>query len=609
MASARMNFSYTLPYNSDGTRIEYPGGDIGVKTVVNEWEYSQDQRVAYRTMGSFYAAFDFGQISSALNGLRYRINFGPDFITYRDGVYLDGKSVIRTGSNFASLLKSQTFNYTLDNLFYYNKTIEKHSLSLTLLQSQTAFNHENSFMSADNVPFPDQKWNAISQEYVSLSDWSSGITKKQLMSFMARLNYNFKQKYLFTVSGRYDGASQLAEGHKWTFFPSAALGWRIDKENFIVDKEWINQLKLRIGVGATGNSAIDPYSTKGGLTSFFYAQGAGSVAGSRTSTVLANQELGWEKTTQYNLGIDFSIFDGRIFGVLDVYKSRTTDLLMEMTIPSVAGYSTTYANIGETKNKGVDLTLNTVNINKGKFLWTTNLNASWSNNKIVRLSNGFEDDINNGWFIGQPQEVIYGFESAGIWKEKDIAEMEKFNSNGHSFEVGMSRPVDQNGDYVIDANNDRVIIGNTRPKYILGMINSFSYRNFELSVFLFGRFGYMYNTGGETQPGRYNQREINYYSENNKNSDYQKPIYSEASGDPYSGILGYSKASFIKIRNISLEYELPIKLTDRLRIGNMRLYVQALNPGTIFRQIDWIDMDLLSSNWNRGFTFGINVEF
>ncbi len=607
--TSRMLFSYTLPYDRNGNRVEYPGGDNAVKTVVNEWKYSQDQRISFRAMGSFYAAIDFGKIFSSLEGLKYRMNFGPDFSTYRDGIYLDGKSVVRTGSNFASLLKSQTFSYTLDNLLYYNKGIEKHSFGVTFLQSQTAFNYEDSYVSADNIPFASQKWNAISKEYVSLSDWSSNIAEKQLMSFMTRLNYSFAQKYLLTITGRYDGASQLTEGHKWTFFPSAALGWRMDEEGFIREKDWIDQLKLRFGVGVTGNSAIDPYSTKGGITSLFYAQGSGSISGSKTSTVLANQELGWEKTIQYNAGIDFSILNGRISGVIDVYKSRTTDLLMEMTIPSVSGYATTFVNIGETKNKGVDLTLNTINVDINNFQWSTSFNGSWSNDKIIKLANGYEDDINNGWFINHPQGVIYGYESGGIWKEKDVAEMEKFNANGHSFEIGMSRPVDQNGDYVIDANNDRVIIGNTRPKFILGMTNTFNYGNVELSAFLFGRLGYMYNTEGEVQSGRFNQREINYYNENNKNSEYQKPIYTEASGDPYSIILGYKKASFIKVRNISLGYRFPVSITKKLGVENLKLYAQVVNPGTIYRQIDWIDMDMVSSNWNRGYTFGINVEF
>jgi hypothetical protein len=301
--------------------------------------------------------------------------------------------------------------------------------------------------------------------------------------------------------------------------------------------------------------------------------------------------------------------DGKISGVLDLYTSQTTDLLMAMTIPSVTGYSTTYANIGETANKGIDLTINTVNVKTNKFEWTTSLNGSWQKDHIVSLANGKVDDINNGWFIGQSQGVIYGYESNGIWQDGDAAEMAKFNANGSKFTAGNTRPVDQNGDYIIDANHDKVIVGSTRPKYVIGMTNTFSYSNFELSVFLYGRLGYLYDTGGEYQGGRFNQRSISYYNENNKNSDYQKPIYSEGTGDAYSGSLGYKSGSFVKVRNISLGYKIPNTLAAKWGISNMRLYVQAVNPCTLFRKIDWMDMDVVSSSSNRGFTAGINVGF
>lgn len=607
--AARDIFTWAVPYDSNGIRVENPGGELATKTVIDEWKYSQDQRVTYRTMGSFNAQIDFSSISPRLNGLKFRMNFGPDFTLYRDGVYIDAKSINRTGSSFASLEKSQTFTYTLDNLIYYDKTIGKHNFGATFLQSQTKFRYETNAISADGIPFASQKWNALSTGNVPLSKWNSDLTEKQLMSYMARLNYSFSQKYLLTLSGRYDGASQLSEGHKWAFFPSAALGWRIDQENFIKGIQWINQLKARIGVGITGNSAIDPYATKGGLTSLFYPYNATPSSGSVNASTLANENLGWEKTTQYNLGIDYSILGGKVSGVLDLYTSKTTDLLMAMTIPSVTGYATTYANIGETANKGIDLTINTVNVKTNKFEWSTSLNGSWQKDHIVSLANGKQDDINNGWFIGQSQGVIYGYESNGLWQEGDAAEIAKFNANGHKFSTGMTRPVDQNGDYIIDANHDKVIIGSTRPKYVVGMTNTLSYNNFELSIFLYGRLGYLYNTGGESQGGRNNQRSINYYNEKNKNADYQKPIYSEGSGDVYYGSLGYKNASFIKVRNISLGYKIPNAVAAKWGISNLRLYVQAVNPGMLFRKIDWMDMDVVSSYSNRGFTAGINVGF
>jgi len=606
--SAYSIFTYALPYDADGNRVEYPGGDIAVKTIIDEDKYSQDQRVTVRAFGSIYSQLDIGAIIPVLEGLKYRVNFGPDIENWRDGIFLDGQSIIRGGSAFASLEKQQRLSYTLDNLVYYDRTFGKHVVGLTLLQSQTQYETESSFMSADNIPFATQKWNALSA-VSSLKNWDSGIIKQALLSYMARLNYSFNNKYLLTVSGRYDGASVLAAGKKWSFFPSAALGWRMDQEAFMDNVGWLNQLKLRIGVGATGNAAIAPYSTKGRLSALFYPFGSVSTAGQENVTTMANVDLGWEKTTQYNVGLDFSLVNSRIYGNLDIYRSNTTDLLLKKSIPTVTGFSDTYANIGETKSKGVDLTVNTVNIRSNGFEWTTTLNASYQDNEIVSLANGKEDDVLNLWFIGESQSVIYGYEDAGLWQESDAAEMAKFNANGHTFSAGNVRPVDQNGDYKIDANNDRVIIGSRIPKYILGMTNTFDYKGFELSVFLYGRMKYTYNTGNEGLVGRYQQRAVDYWTPDNTNAERQKPIYSEGYGDIYSGSLGYKDGSFLKIRNITLGYNLPSTVTGKLGISKLRVYVQALNPGFVFTNVSWIDLDVRYHASNRGFVTGVNVQF
>ncbi|NCI45296.1 SusC/RagA family TonB-linked outer membrane protein [Sediminibacterium soli] len=608
--SSRALFRYAVPYDSLGNRIQYPGGDVAFKTVADEWNFTQDQRVTLRAFGSLYAQVNLGSLIPALKGLRYRLNFGPDFSYFRDGIYVDGQSVISSGANFASLSKNQTFSYTLDNLLYYDRVFNKHSVGLTLLQSVTKYNFEASAIAANGIPFSSQKWNALTQANIpsaSLSSYSSSLTEKQLLSYMARLNYGFTDKYLLTVSARLDGASQLAEGHKYSLFPSAALAWRVNRENFMRQVSWINDLKLRLGAGVTGNSAIDPYATKGAVTPLFYPFVTNITSGSLPSSVLANQSLGWEKTTQYNLGIDFSLFNRRVSGTIDAYTSDTKELLMQRSIPTVTGYSTTYANIGQTANKGVDFSLSTINISNRNFQWATTLNVTWQKSRIVSLSNGKQNDINNNWFIGQPIGVIYGYQSAGLWR--DSVEMNKFNANGSNFTPGNIRPVDQNGDYKIDANNDRVIIGNTRPTWVVGMTNSFSYKGFELSVFLYGRLGYMFSTGGEAQVGRSNQRQIDYYTELNKNSEWQKPIYTTATGDLYTASLGYRNASFIKIRNISMAYTFTGNALKKMGMSSLRAYFQVANPGMLFSKIKWLDMDINSASYNRGFTFGINAGF
>lgn len=617
-AASRGVFPYAVPYDENGNRIEFPGGDDGVKTIVNEWEYSDNQRNTFRTLGSFYAQVNI------LPGLKFRLNFGPDFRYHRNGIFIDKKSVNRYGApNLASLENQNDFSWTLDNLVYYDKAIGKHNFGVTLLQTTSSWNHNNSYMRALNIPLASQKWNALNMSNISALDgWDSNLIERQLMSYMGRVNYGFSDKYILTLSGRWDGASQLAQGHKWAFFPSAALAWRVSEESFLKNVNWLNQLKVRLGVGTTGNSAIDPYQTKGGVVSLFYPYGGTSRPGYSPSEYLiangnlamANKALGWEKTTQYNLGFDYSILKGRVSGVLDLYTSRTTDLLVGMSIPSLTGFTRTFANVGETKNKGVDITVNTVNIESKNFTWETSLNAAWQKDAIVSLSNGKEDDIANNWFIGQSLGVIYGYQSNGLWHESDTEEMNRFNANGHTFQVGMSRPVDQNGDYRINPNDDRVIVGNTSPRWTVGLTNNLTYKNFDLSVLLYGRLGYTFNTGGEWQGGRYTQRSIDYYNENNKDAEYQKPIYNVAGGDPYYNIMGYRSGSFVKIRTINLGYTVPVFITERLKISNLKVYVQAKNPGTLFSKIDWLDMDLSTptssvSTWNRGFVVGLNVQF
>ncbi|RZK45462.1 MAG: TonB-dependent receptor, partial [Pedobacter sp.] len=393
--------------------------------------------------------------------------------------YVDGGS-----TNYAALLDYKTFSYTLDNLLFYDKAVGEHTFGLTLLQSQTVYSRDTSTITGNGVPLPSQLWNSLTSGTVTGQiTTSSNTVRQQLLSYMARLNYSYMDKYLLTVSARQDGSSVLAEGKKYSLFPSAALAWRINKENFM-NATWVNDLKLRLGAGVTGNSSIAPYSTQGAIISLFYPYAGGNVAGAIPNSVFANKDIGWEKTTQYNLGVDYSLFSRRVTGSVDVYTSTTNDLLMQRSIPTVTGYTTTFANVGKTSNKGIDINVTTVNINRKDLTWTTTINAAWQKEKIIALSNGNQDDINNNWFIGQPVGVLYGFRSLGIWQVGDTAAMRGFTAN--SFSPGNVRVADINGDKKIDPNNDRTIIGRTRPNWVVGMTNTVTWKAFDFSIFIYG---------------------------------------------------------------------------------------------------------------------------
>ncbi len=612
--SGRAMFRWAVPYDSVGNRILNPGGDIAFKTPLDEQKFTQDYRSTLRAFGSLYAQVDFGKISPVLKGLRYRVNFGPDFSSYTNGIYIDGLSAASSGINGASLQEAKTYSWTIDNLIYYDKQIKRHSFGLTLLQSATKYvaNPVNRLVGTA-IPFASQKWYELNNSVLPATNLTitrvSPLTESQLSSYMARVNYGLDDKYLLTASIRRDAASQLGEGYKGDIFPSAAIAWRIDREAFMNSISIVDDLKLRVGVGVTGNSSIGPYQTLTFGNPLFYPNGGSVNAASLPTTQLGNPNLKWEKTTQYNLGVDFSILKRRISGAIDVYTSKTSDLLFLQLLPSVTGSLRTLTNIGQTSNKGIDISINTTNVTTKNFQWTTNTNVSWQKDLLISGAFGKQVDVLNNLFPGHPIRVIYGFASNGMWQYADTGLMRKFSLNGNTFTPGQVRPIDQNGDNKIDANNDRVIIGNTRPTWVVGMTNGFTYKGVELSVFIYGRLNYWFNTGGEAQTARGNQRQINYWTENNQNSEYQKPFYSVGSGDNYSAALGYKKASFLKIRNISASYNVPAKITSKLRMSTLRVYVQAANPGMLFSQIKFMDMDTEALFSNRGLTFGINAGF
>lgn len=614
---------FALPYDENNEIIAQPAGSTTkVYTVIDEWTKSTDNRQTFRALGSFYGLIDFGQIFKVLDGLSYKISFGPDFRNRRNGFFLSSESATRMGGkNTASYENQRHTAWTLDNQINYNKTIGLSKLGITLLQSASAYKRENGKMSANAIPQEFYLWyNMDSVDVTDAATYGAGIntgyTANQLLSYMARVNYSYNDRYLLTVSGRYDGASVLADGHKWAFFPSAAIGWRIDQEDFMKDIDWINQFKLRFGVGTTGNSAVGAYSTLGNIASFFVPFGETGVQAYATNEPyytssmqqMANSKLGWEKTTQFNYGLDFSFLGGRIGGALDIYHSRTTDLILNMSIPTLTGFNSTKANIGETKNFGIDLSLNVIPVKTRDFEWYSSLNLSYSHDEIVLLANGKEDDIANAWFIGKPISVHYGIANAGLWQAEDKAEMDAFNENGHTFTPGNVRPVDVNNDHKID-NEDRQILGQKNPSWVMGWTNTFSYKGLELSIDLNGRFGYMVNFGAEGQNGMYNQRMIDYWTPDNTDAEYQKPIYSEAGGDPYSGLLGFRKASFIKIRNISLGYNFNPKALRSVGVKSLKLYAQAKNIGDLYTTCKFIDLDLNQTFFNRGVTFGVQVGF
>jgi hypothetical protein len=441
------------------------------------------------------------------------------------------------------------------------------------------------------------KWYDIAANLNGKPDgYGTSFTENALMSYMARLNYNLMDKYLLTASGRWDGASVLAKGHKWDFFPSFAIAWKMQQEEFLKSLGWVNEFKLRFGYGVTGNSSVSPYSTTGPLSKNPYIFGSVAAIG-YLPQVVANPEMAWEKTGQWNMGLDFGFLNNRFTGTVELYRSNTSDLLLDKSLPAVSGYVLKTQNIGKTKNEGIEITLSADIIRKKDFRWSTEINFYSNREEIVELLNKDAsgkplDMLANRWFIGYPTQVYYNYKNDGIWQNtpEDLAEMAKFNANGHKFYPGTIKVVDQKtidsdgdgikdkGDYKITG-DDYVILGTNRPKWTGGLTNTISYKNLQLTFFVYGRIGQMYfggypNSYGGVYPNGRVENDV--WSWDNPKGRWPMPNLGNV--ENLSPAMNYNDGSFVTVRNISLAYTLPPQILNKILIKRLTVTGQVLNP-------------------------------
>jgi len=571
--SARNLNPLASPYDTTGKLVFQPGNDGLVYNPLYDISGRVDERRKYRYLGSFYAEIKLAP------GLKYRFNLGVDYGHYRQGEFQAALSTSRGGGTaFARIFDDTRSNYNLQNLLYYDKKLNKHSFGLTLLQELQSYRYENSEEKAFDLPYDNQLFYNIGSA-VNVQGIASNFSKNSLASFMGRLNYGFDSRYLLTVSLRADGSSVLAEGHKFAYFPSAALAWRITQESFMRNTKIFTDLKLRVGYGRTGNSSINPYQTLGSLTQTSYSWNENPANGFRPG-LIPNPLLKWETTGQYNVGLDFSLLNSRVSGTVDAYLQHTSDLLLNRQLPTASGFGSITQNVGSTSNRGIELTLSTVNIDsRSGFRWTTDFMFYHNDERIESLYNGKVDDVGNKWFIGKPISVYYDYKKIGIWQNnpKDQALMQSFNANGSNFKPGYIKLADVNGDNKITA-ADRVILGTPSPKWIGSFNTTFSYKGFDLSVFVYAKQKFMiYADKGIQNNGRYNQWKINYNTPANGSNDYPRPTAALEVPD-YQSTLYYEDGSFVKIRNITLGYKLPEALLNRISAKSIRIYVSAQNP-------------------------------
>ncbi|MBU1820588.1 MAG: TonB-dependent receptor, partial [Bacteroidetes bacterium] len=447
------------PFDDEGNIIFLPTQD-GLRTN----PYAEivpgavvDERKNYRIFNSVYGEW------TIVEGLKYRFNFGPDFDIDRYGRFFGSETNARRQAPAAGSFQSRfSFNYTIENILTYAKQFnQNHNLNVTLLQSYQKDNFEFSGISVTGIP-------AASQVFYNLGSASqvdgvgTSLTEWALLSYMARVNYDYKEKYLLTATMRADGSSRFGANNKFGYFPSLALGWNISSEPFMQDVRWLDMAKLRLSYGSTGNQAISPYQTQPLLSRTSYAWDNNAAFGYQPGTI-GNPDLRWESSATANAGLDFSLFSGRVSGAFEYYVTNTTDLLAPQPLPNSTGFGGFTTNIGHTRNTGLELSQTTVNIDKGGFNWRTDLMFTRNREEIVELANGKVDDVAAGRFIGQPLSVVFDYKKLGIWQANEADQAARYQSK-----VGEIKIEDINGDGIING-EDRQILGSAVPAFVAGV--------------------------------------------------------------------------------------------------------------------------------------------
>jgi len=570
------------PYDTAGNWVLFPNKDAQIISAINDRNTVFDETKVNRVFGNV-----FGEIA-LFKGLRYRTMFGLDTRNSIRGTFNGAQSSIRLGSPAnGSETTNNASSWVYDNLLLYNTTIKNdHSINVTLLQELQSLNRSSSLtLSANNLIFESQKWFSLNRNSDASVTGSGTYSASQYLSYMGRVEYSFKNKYTLNFSTRYDNSSVLAEGNKGAWFPAGSAAWQVDREDFFTKQNLLSSARVRVGFGLVGNASIAPYQTGGPLGFTNYNWGNGQAAIGTAPTTFKTPELTWEKTATLNAGIDFGLFKNRIFGAIDVYKSKTTNQLQNRTVPAANGVTQVFFNLGEVENKGIELSLSTQNIVKPHFRWTTDFVFARNKERIVDIDGSGNSNFANLWLLGEPLQVYWGYEKEGIFQYSDTSGkgilanyywMKPGNKGNVNYQPGRIRVRDANGDSTMSP-ADRVILGSHNPDFTGSIGNTFTYKNFDLNFLVYFRVGGLYRVPRPGLVGRYQTFNVNYWTPTNPSNEYQQPT--QTSDVPFGWeALTYTKATYAKVKNITLSYRVPQNLIRRASLNNLTFYISAVDP-------------------------------
>ncbi|MBK0370755.1 SusC/RagA family TonB-linked outer membrane protein [Flavobacterium agrisoli] len=591
-------------------KLTYPDGSwaINKTSTVNplmEIANSSQTRNYWQTIGNVYFQYQI------LDWMSFKTNFSTGVLNSAEEKAYGAQTnagVALSNKNSASIKNIENFNYTWDNQIDIKHTFnDVHDFSALLLQSVYSNRDKNAYMYSNNQPF-DVGTNNMGSGVQTSYQMTSFYSKNTLSSYAVRLNYGYKDKYLITASTRWDGSSVLSEDNKWASFPSVAVGWNISKESFLANSNAVSNLKLRASFGYTGNDNVAAYTTQALLDQqTFIANGANMVAGWRSKN-LANQALTWEKTREFNVGLDFGFLSNRISGSVDVYDRLSDKLIYEQKLPYETGWDKTFANVGSVSNKGIEVALTTKNIKTNLVDWETSFTFTKNTNRLESIYNQDQvSDIGNKLILGSELNPNYNYVFDGVWQESQAAE-----AASYGMAPGQAKPKDLNGDGKFNA-DDRTVIGNANPDWQGSIYSKLRVGQFDLNFSILASEGqtvlstFHQNFADVSDRGR-QKIAMDFFiptnsaglTANASNTNPRPGPVATGAGTFWSSGFGYYReVSYVKIKNISLGYTFNADLLDKLKMSNLRIYVNVLDP-FVFTDFDGYDPE-----W-AGAAFGIN---
>ncbi len=618
-----------------GSQAAYAVASDGLTGVTNAVANALDienRNTNFRFFGNLYAEL------SLMKNLKFKTTIGTDVMEYRyynfrpSNVPGNGQvAPLPSSSRSGKAETKETINWLNENTISYNEVFGLHEIDA--VAGFTIQKNTYNYNIASGTDFPDDIIRTISNAKVKTG--SSSVSEWALISYLGRINYRYNSRYYLTASIRADGSSRFGKNNRYGYFPSGSVAWRLSQEDFLKDLSWLSDLKIKASFGLTGTNGISDYAAIGtmNIQNYVFGSGAGNVVGGAAQKSFSNDDLTWEKSKQFDLGLEFSLFNSRISMTLDAYKRNTTDLLLSVDIPTITGFANAWQNIGEMENKGLELGINTVNITSKDLYWNTNFNFSLNRNKVLKLGptgDPIQSDGGAGTthitMIGKPIGSFYGYKQIGVYMNKADLDNSPRMSDSH---VGDVKFADIDGNGSIDA-YDRTIIGNNMPDFTWGMNNQVTYRNFDLSVMLQGvhgnevlHLGKRFYTQLEGNQNQMKDVLNRWQSESNPGDGWTPRANSLTTGQNNAVSSRWVEdGSFIRINNLTLGWSLPKQFARLCSMQNARLYISIQNlatfsdysgysPETSFKEDD---VNAPGTDYGmyplaRTYTFGVNVTF